>query len=200
MERSEEILSHWFGSDLGNGWTVPADRTKYWFGKDEATDAELRRRFISDMERAAAGLLRDWARTPRGRLALVILLDQFPRNIHRGTPAAFAHDGLALELVREGLERGDDEQLRPVERTFFYLPLEHAEDREAQAESVRRYAALLDAAPEHAKAAFREFYDYALAHQRIIDRFGRFPHRNAILGRETTPEEAAFLTEPNSSF
>src|SRR5690606_30570133 len=97
----------------------------------------------TDMERAAAGLLRDWARTPRGRLALVILLDQFPRNIHRGTPAAFAHDGLALELVREGLERGDDQQLRPVERAFFYLPLEHAEDREAQAESVRRYAALL---------------------------------------------------------
>jgi len=200
MERSEEILRHWFADVSDDGWTVPEERMQYWFGKDDRTDAELRRLFLYDMERAAAGLLRDWAETPRGRLALVLLLDQMPRNIHRGTPAAFAHDGLALELVREGLARGDDLKLRPIERAFFYLPLEHAEDRDAQAEAVRRYATLLADAPDHARQTFKEFHDYAVAHKRIIDRFGRFPHRNEILGRESTEAEEAFLQEPGSSF
>jgi len=198
MERSEEILRYWF-DEVGD-WDFPPEREAMWFGKDPEVDAEIRRRFGTDVERAAAGLLDDWAETPRGRLALVVLLDQFPRNIHRGKPAAFAHDGKALALAREGVARGHDRALRPIERAFFYLPFEHAESREAQAASVRLFRALLDEAPPEAKDRFRVFHDYAVAHQRIIDRFGRFPHRNEILGRETTPEEAAFLQQPGSSF
>ncbi|WP_373048059.1 DUF924 family protein [Vulgatibacter sp.] len=199
-ERSEEILRYWFGDEGGDGWSIPAGKQAFWFGKDDAVDAEMRRRFLYDMERAAAGLLRDWARTPRGSLALVILLDQMPRNIHRGTPAAFAHDGQALALVRDGIEQGFDRQLRPVERAFYYLPFEHAEDRAAQAEGVRLYEALEAAAPPDARERFHVFTDFAVRHREIVDRFGRFPHRNQILGRQSSDEEKAFLQQPGSSF
>jgi len=200
MERSEEILRQWFGDEGGDGWNFSEERERYWFGKDPAVDADLRKRFVTDMERAAAGLLRGWEATPRGRLALIVLLDQLPRNIHRGTPAAFAHDAQALELARDGIDLGHDLQLRPIERSFFYLPFEHAEDPEAQAQAVRLYDALAAGAPPPARDRFRVFLDYAVAHKRIIDRFGRFPHRNGILGRATTDEEASFLEQPGSSF
>ena len=200
MDRSEEIVRFWFAGVDGDGWQIPEERRDYWFGKDDAVDADLRSHFGTDVERAAAGLLKNWEASARGRLALILLLDQFPRNIHRGKPAAFAHDGEALRLCREGLAFGHDLELRPAERAFFYLPLEHAEDREAQAEAVRLYEALLAGAPAMVRHIFQEFFDYAVAHQRIIDRFGRFPHRNAILGRKTTEEEAEFLKQPGSSF
>lgn len=192
MERSEEILRHWFGEG--------ADRSAYWFGKSEEVDAELRRLFKYDVDRAASGILDDWAATPRGRLALILLLDQFPRNLHRGTPAAFAWDKRALSLALEGLDRGHDRQLAPIERAFFYLPLEHSEDPAHQERAVTLYEALLSEVPADARATFESFLDYARQHRAIIDRFGRFPHRNAILGRETTGEEAAFLEGPGSSF
>ena len=200
MERSEEILREWFAEADGDGWSFSEEREKYWFGKNAQVDADLRKRFVTDVERAAAGLLRGWEATPRGRLALIILLDQLPRNIHRGTPAAFAHDAQALQLARDGIDLGHDLQLRPIERSFFYLPFEHAEDPEAQAQAVRLYDALAAGAPPHARERFRVFLDYAVAHKKIIDRFGRFPHRNDILGRDTTDEEASFLKQPGSSF
>ena len=200
MERSEEILREWFAEADGDGWSFSEEREKYWFGKNAQVDADLRKRFVTDVERAAAGLLRGWEATPRGRLALIILLDQLPRNIHRGTPAAFAHDAQALQLARDGIDLGHDLQLRPIERSFFYLPFEHAEDPEAQAQAVRLYDALAAGAPPQARERFRVFLDYAVAHKKIIDRFGRFPHRNDILGRDTTDEEASFLKQPGSSF
>lgn len=199
MERSEEILLHWFGP-LSDGWSFGSDRIPYWFEKHDKTDDELRTLFGEDAARAAAGELDPWAATPRGRLALILLFDQLPRNLHRGTPAAWAQDAKALALSREGIALGHDRALRPIERVFFYLPLEHAEDLSAQMESVRFYDELQKLAPDYARPGFRSFYDYALRHLEIIDRFGRFPHRNEILGRASTPEEVEFLKEPNSSF
>ena len=199
MERAEEILGYWFGASA-EPWSVPADRMAIWFRGGPAVDDEIRRRFGSDVERAVAGVYDDWAAAPRGRLALVILLDQFTRNIHRGTPAAFSGDPLALPLAIEALETGVDRELRPVERPFLYLPLEHAEDARAQAASVESFRRLAYAAPVELRAPYDAFLEYAIRHQVIVDRFGRFPHRNAILGRVTTPEEAEFLKEPGSSF
>lgn len=200
MERSEEVLSFWFGEVRGEGWEVPQDRLAMWFRGGREADEELRRRFASDVESARAGQLDGWVTTPRGRLALVLLLDQLPRNLYRGTPDAFATDAKALSLSREALARGEDAKLRPIERPFIYLPLEHAEDREAQKIAVERFRVLAQAAPASSRAAFDGFLDYAIQHQVIIERFGRFPHRNRILGRESTPEEQAFLLEPGSSF
>ncbi|HEY0839412.1 MAG TPA: DUF924 family protein [Vulgatibacter sp.] len=199
MERAEQILRYWFG-DGSDGWSLPADRQPLWFRGGPQVDEEIRLRFGPDVEVAVDGGFADWKATPRGRLALVILLDQFTRNVHRGTPGAFAGDRLALPLAVEALEKGIDRELRPVERPFLYLPLEHAEDSKMQALSVDAFRRLAEEAPAVVRPAYDVFLDYAIQHQVIVDRFGRFPPRNAILGRETTPEEAEFLKQPGSSF
>lgn len=200
MERAEEILQFWFGELDEGGWDFDPARYDLWFGKSPETDRVVTERFGEDARAAAEGRLDPWAETPRGRLALVLLLDQFPRHIHRGKPEAWAQDPKAQRIVLEGLARGHDQALRPIERSFFYLPFEHAEDAALQARSVALYRALAEAAPEAVRARYASFLDYAIRHQVIIDRFGRFPHRNAILGRQSTPEEEAFLLEPGSSF
>lgn len=151
-------------------------------------------RFSGLLESALAGKLSAWERTPLAALALIVLLDQFPRNIFRGDPRSFAGDPLALRVARMAVRRGFDTLLRPVERTFVYLPFEHAEDLAAQRQSLRLFAAL--ARDSNGASTV----DYALRHYDIIARFGRFPHRNAMLGRESTPEEAEFLDQPGSSF
>lgn len=199
MERAEEVLRFWFG-DGSDGWSIPPDRQPIWFGKDPKVDDEIRLRFGPAVEVACDGGFGAWKDTPRGRLALVILLDQFTRHIHRGTPGAFACDPLALRLSFEAVEAGIDRDLRPIERPFLYLPLEHAEDPAMQALSVKVFRRLAEEAPAEVRKAYDLFLDYAIQHQVIVDRFGRFPHRNAILGRETTQEEAEFLLQPGSSF
>lgn len=199
MEQAEAILQFWFG-DSPNAWEAPADRMPLWFGGKPEVDDEIRRRFGATVEEALRGGFAEWKATPRGRLALVLLLDQFTRNIHRGTPAAFAGDRLALPLALDALEEGVDQELRPSARPFLYLPLEHAEDRRMQAASVAAFRRLADAAPPEARPTYDVFLEYAIRHQVIVERFGRFPHRNAILGRQTTPEEAEFLKQPGSSF
>src|SRR5690606_32287203 len=138
--------------------------------------------------------------TPQGRLALIILLDQFPRNMYRETPQAFAFDAKARALTLEGLQAGDDQALRPIERVFFYLPLEHAEDLALQHRCVELFETLAASLPEETRKSFDGFTDFARKHRVIVERFGRFPHRNAILGRESTDEEIAFLRTPGSSF
>ncbi len=138
--------------------------------------------------------------TPRGRLALILLLDQLPRAIYRGTPRAFEKDDKALGLAREGLQLKMDHHLRYIERLFFLLPLEHAEDLDAQQQSVRRFLELEAEVAPPLRPAFGGFVEYAVRHRDVIERFGRFPHRNEILGRESTAEEEAFLKEPGSSF
>jgi uncharacterized protein (DUF924 family) len=199
MERAEEILGFWFGPRPVNG-EVPAERMRFWFGGDFETDRLIRDRFGDDLPRAMAGEYRHWKETPRGTLALILLLDQFPRNIHRHTPAAYDCDGSALEIALEGLVRGQDRELAVVEQAFFYLPLEHSEDPALQRRSVVLFTRLLEEAPSAMKKMCEGFLDYALRHAAIIERFGRFPHRNAVLGRPTSVEEEAFLRQPGSSF
>jgi len=162
---------------------------KRWFGKDEAFDAEIRRRFEAAHMAAARGELAAWAETAEGALALLILLDQFPRNMFRGSAHAFATDPLALAIARRAVEAGLDQAVEPAVRTFFYLPFEHSERLEDQDRCVELCQALRAAAGESAQGAL----DYAIVHRDIIVRFGRFPHRNPAFGRQTTPEEQAFL-------
>ncbi len=156
--------------------------------------------FETDIARAVRGELDHWCATPRGQLALIVLLDQFSRNIYRGTARAFAQDRKALAVCRDGLEPGTDRALRPVERLFFYMPLQHAEDRDAQRRSVESFEGLLaEVAPLH-RPLCQGFRDYAHRHRAVIERFGRFPHRNVILGRPSTPEELAFLAGSEAPF
>jgi uncharacterized protein (DUF924 family) len=199
MSRVETILRFWFGSpDLQH---VPSpDLQELWFGKAEATDRTIRERFGPDLERAAAGQLAHWRAEPASMLALILVLDQFPRNMHRDTPGMFAYDALALAACQQALARGVERHVGQAQRTFLYLPLMHSEELAIQDRSIRCYERLVaEALPEQLEAA-RGALRFAQLHRGIIVRFGRYPHRNAILGRETTPEEAAFLTEPNSSF
>lgn len=191
MSRQDEILHFWFGVPGPDGFPQE-DRTRLWFGGARETDDAIRARFADDVRIAAGGGLDAWGETARGRLALILLLDQFPRNLFRGTPRAFVHDARALQHALAGLAAQQDRRLAPAERAFFYLPLEHAEDLAMQRRSVELYEGLVRAFPGVA-ARLRGFLDYAIKHHDVIERFGRFPHRNAILGRKSTPDEAAFL-------
>lgn len=185
------ILDFWFGSRPD---AIAEHGKKLWFAKDAATDAIIRAQFLPSYELAVAGELDAWRGTAKSSLALVILLDQFPRNMFRGQPRAFASDGLAREVASQSIERGFDLMLEPVERAFLYLPFEHSETLADQQRSLDLFAALA----EH--EGLQEMVRYAQLHYDVIERFGRFPHRNAILGRESTAAEQAFLAQPGSSF
>lgn len=198
-ENAASVLQFWFG-DSADDATVAARQAALWWQKQAETDAMITARFEPLVKAAAAGTLAQWSATPEGRLALIILLDQFPRNMYRNMPQAFACDPLARGLCLEGLDNGDDLRLRPIERVFFYLPLEHAEDAALQAKSVELFEALDALTQGSGGANLSSYAEFARRHQRIIDRFGRFPHRNAILGRPSSDEEEAFLKTPGSSF
>jgi len=196
----EALLGLWFGADPADAAALTRQRQR-WFSSSAEDDRELKERFGPLAEAAAAGELDDLARTPRGRLALILLLDQLPRSLHRGTADAFAQDGKALELSIGGMRLGQVEKLEPIERAFYCMPLQHAEARDIQALSVATFAALAaEPAPEPLRAALRGFADYAVVHRDIIERFGRFPHRNKVLGREATDEEREFLESGGPSF
>ena len=190
----ESILDFWFGTDPDDA-VVAKEQAKLWWSeewRDRRRDATaLRRRTVRS---ATTGELNEWLATARGRLALIILTDQFPRNIYRHTARAFFYDSKALAWCLDGLDGRIDRELRPIERVFFYLPLEDAESREHQAKSVECFRELAASVPMEQRSTFEEYLDFAMRHRDIIDRFGRFPHRNNILGRESTPEELAFLT------
>ncbi|WP_211212110.1 DUF924 family protein [Kiloniella laminariae] len=177
----EEVLEFWFAEGMD----------QRWFVKDPEFDALIRDKLLPLYEQAAAGELESWRRDGRGCLALCILLDQAPRNLFRNDPRSFATDGYALQVARDAVSRGWDESLQEEEKVFLYLPFEHSEELEDQRTSLELFAGIGRASG---------WYSYAVRHEEIIRRFGRFPHRNAVLGRETTPEEAAFLLEPGSSF
>ena len=195
----EAILDFWFGSSPDDS-VVAKEKSALWWSKSPEIDGEIRQRFESSARGAAAGKLSDWLSTPRGRLALILITDQFPRNIYRDSPRAFAQDLKALAWTRDGIEQGLDLKLRRIERVFFYLPLEHSESLQHQEQSVKYFGELGSlASPEH-KPIFEEYLNFAVRHRDIIARFGRFPHRNKILGRESTADELAFLAEPGSSF
>lgn len=198
MKLQDEILEFWFGPG-DDPWEVDEEISSRWFGGGESFDAEIRERFGEDLECAIRGEYDDWPETPRGRLALILIFDQFSRNIFRDSPRAWSQDLLAQKLTLEGMADGVDDELRPIEQCFFYLPLEHAEDLQLQRMSLREFTRLADDAP-YGAALGSEVDRYAERHFEIIERFGRFPHRNEVIGRPTTPEEAEFLKQPNSSF
>jgi uncharacterized protein (DUF924 family) len=190
MHRHQALLDFWFAA----GTPDHLRPRRVWFAPDPAFDAELRARFLEDWERAARGELAGWEDARESCLALVILCDQVPRNLFRGTAKAFSTDARARAVARVALARGDDQGLAPVQRWFLYLPFEHSEDLEDQRRSIALFEQLRHD-PDSAVAI-----DYARRHQVIIERFGRFPHRNGALGRTSTPEEEAFLLTPGSSF
>lgn len=199
VENPDSIRSFWFGANPDDA-AVAQQNSKLWWSKSEDIDRQIRERFENQVTLAAAHGLDDWSESATGLLSLLLLTDQFPRNIYRNSPQAFQFDPLAQNWCRAGLDRGLDRQLRPIERVFFYLPLEHAESVPLQALSVQLFTRLYQEVPSEHMDIFRGYLMFALRHRRIIDRFGRFPHRNEILGRQSTPEEIAFLLEPGSSF
>jgi len=189
--RSDEVLNFWFGREDEPGYGEFRDA---WFRKDDEFDREVRDRFESLYEEAATGGLDDWREESRSCLALVISLDQFPRNMFRGDPRTHATDGKAVETAKYAVDRTLDREFPAFQRQFFYMPFMHSEDLEDQRRSVELFE-LLAAEPDAA-----DMTSYAVGHMKIVELFGRFPHRNEILGRPTTSEEAEFLTQPGSSF
>jgi uncharacterized protein (DUF924 family) len=185
-ERRAAILEFWFA-----GKDTPRDA---WFEKDPAFDAEITARFMEDYERARAGDYDSWQDNPKDCLALVLLLDQFPRNMFRDDPRAFATDAKALNVAQHAIAQGFDRAVSPVARLFFYLPFQHSEDKLMQDRSLELHRALPDWDQPGSPFAF------AQRHWEIIRRFGRFPHRNAVLGRESTVAESEFLKQPNAGF
>lgn len=196
---AEDVLGFWFGPP-GSAAEIAGRQRKLWFGKSPEADRVVTERFADTLVAAAAGGLDHWSATPRGRLALVVVLDQFPHHIHRGRAEAFATDAQALEHSLAALANGEDRDLAPIERVFLYLPLEHAESLPLQQRSVALYLALAEAAPPDERPLFDGFLDYARRHRDVVARFGRFPHRNAVLGRPSSDAELEFLKQPGSRF
>jgi uncharacterized protein (DUF924 family) len=202
MDESLEVRRFWFGR-LPLKPDGVNERLALWFGsgaEEEQADELVRSRFSGLIERAAAGELAAWADSPRRRLSLILLLDQFPRHVYRGSERAFATDREALGLALSGMQSAADAALTPVERIFFYMPLQHAEVRDAQEESVAAYRRLLNEAPAELRAVFTSALEYAEQHRSIVARFGRFPHRNRALGRANTAEEEAYLSDSGQRF
>jgi uncharacterized protein (DUF924 family) len=195
----DDLLALWFG-DNPDDTAVASEKKELWWGHSHETDEMLREQFGTACTSAAVGILDHWTGSPRGRLALILLLDQIPRAIHRGRPEAFAHDAVARRVASQGLASGADRLLRPIERVFFYLPFEHSEELSDQEHSVALFRELAESVPDDDRETFDFFLDYAVRHHAVIARFGRFPHRNAVLGRQSTPEEIQFLGQPGSSF
>jgi len=192
--KAQDVLDFWFlpRDDAGYGQARPE-----WFRKDPAFDAQIRERFGAAIAQAIAGGLREWdiEHGAQGTLARILVLDQFTRNAHRDTPGAFAGDTLALAAARQLVDSGADRTLEPQQRAFAYMPFEHAEDARMQQCAVDLFTQL---AGEH--QGFAEMLDYAHRHRGVIARFGRFPHRNPILGRASTPDELQYLSQPGAGF
>lgn len=199
VARPAEVLAFWFGAQ-------PLDEAamlgvqKQWFQKSDDVDGQIRQRFGATLVAALAGKLGRWAGDAEGRLAHIVVLDQFTRNAFRGQAASFAGDMQALALALQGLERGDDRHLPPLARPFLYLPLEHSEDLALQQRSVRLFDALRTQAEGEVAKSLAVAADYAHKHLAVIEQFGRFPHRNAILGRTSTPQELDYLAQPGAGF
>jgi len=204
MDEARSVREFWFGK-LPLSADALNRRMPFWFASPPSEfgrlrDEHIRERFGELLEQAAGGALASWADGPRRRLSLILLLDQFPRNMFRGSARAFAYDGKALALTLSGMQSGADAALDPVERMFFYMPMQHAESREVQDESVAAYRRLRTEAPQQLFGPFAGAARSANNHRAIIERFGRFPHRNGVLGRENTPAEEEWLRKAGTSF
>jgi uncharacterized protein (DUF924 family) len=191
--QAQEVLDFWFGAP---GSAAAGQPRREWFVKDAAFDNDIRTRFGDVIGKALSGGLKEWdAQGPQGTLARILVLDQFTRNAYRNTPQSFAGDALALAAAIKLVEQGFDRALAPLQRAFVYMPFEHAEDASMQARAVELFTALAAEYP-----GVDDMLDYAHRHRGVIARFGRFPHRNEILGRVSTPEEIEFLRQPGSRF
>jgi uncharacterized protein (DUF924 family) len=197
--RIDAILAFWFKE---HELTAPQidGRMDIWFGDDRLFDEEIAREFASVVEEASDGKLNHWAKEPLGRLALILLLDQFRRNIHRNTVEAFAMDKAALKLCVEGAMEKKDKGLTPIQRAFFYMPLQHAESVKVQKKSCELYRKLAQVVSPTYKETFETISQFADLHHDIVDQFGRFPHRNKLLKRDNTPEEEEYLSGDSPSF
>lgn len=193
-ERAMQILDFWFGP-LPDPSYFPEDKMEMWLNNSPEVDRQMRENYAEDVMHARRGEYNSWRQTPRGRLALIILLDLIPRHIFRGTPQAYSSDPMARGLAIEGMQTGEDRSLFPIERALFYLPLENSEDMATQNMAVAAYQRLFAASPPAIKPVMQDFLIYALRHQEQIARFGRFPARNAVLGRVSSPEEILFLQQ-----
>ena len=204
MDEARSVREFWFGRAPLTAEAL-RQRMRFWFGSGDSElarrrDEHIRLRFGELLERAAAGHLAAWADGPRRRLSLIILLDQFPRNMFRGSPRAFAFDDQALALTLSGMQSAADAALNVVERVFFYMPLQHAERAEVQDESLAAYRRLRGEASEDLQDFFASALRSAENHRSIIERFGRFPHRNRVLARTNTAPEEAWLRQGGESF
>lgn len=204
MEEARKVREFWFGKLPLSPFDLDK-RMRAWFGgmppdQRQKWDDSIRDQFEPLVQQALAGELDAWGDGPRRRMSLILLLDQFPRNIYRNTSRQFAGDERAAGLALSGMNSGADAALDPIERIFFYMPLQHSEARDVQDESVAAYKRLLLEAPENLKATFESVLDFAQRHRNVIQRFGRFPHRNRTLGRLSTAEEAAYMKEGGEDF
>ncbi|GAB4229514.1 MAG: CBU_1079 family Dot/Icm type IV secretion system effector [Chlamydiales bacterium] len=194
----EDVLKFWFGP-LESPEDFPKERLSLWYFGGEDIDQEMRERYSEWVEWAATGKLDHWNKTPRGRLALIILLDQLPRHMYRDTPQAYQYDPTARKILFEGLAKGDDKALFPVEKMFFYVPLQHAENLDLQIFSVALYEQLKKNAPQALEDEMETAYEKALQQKETIEKFGRFPHRNSTLNRESTVKEQQYFQKHQST-
>ena len=197
--RIDTILAFWFKEQELSAPQIDR-RMDIWFGEDQAFDHEIQEEFAADVDKASAGKLDHWAHESRGRLALILLLDQFRRNIHRGTAQAYEKDKIALKLCVEGAMEKKDKGLTPIQRAFFYMPLQHTESRKVQSKSVALYNKLAEAVSPTYQETFLTIAQFAELHRDIVERFGRFPHRNEVMGRDNTPEENEYLSGDSPDF
>ena len=197
--RIDAILEFWFKEHELSAPQIDR-RMDSWFGDDEVFDHECKKEFSTDVDRATNGQLDHWAAEPSGRLALILLLDQFRRNIYRGTAQAFSMDKAALKLCVEGAMEKRDKGLTPIQRAFFYMPLQHAESRKVQAKAIEIYSRLSETVSPTYRETFETIAQFAELHHDIVQQFGRFPHRNVLLNRENTPEEDEYLAGDSPNF
>lgn len=199
MNRAEEILEYWFGH-VEETIQPSEHRTEIWFGDKKEIDDQISEKFVVDLHKATATQYSEWEKEPRGTLALIILLDQLSRHIYRDTPRAFAQDQKALDLCLYGIQHEFDHALSLIERVFFYIPLMHSENIEMQATAIRAYQILVNLAFPETRSIYENFLNYAVKHYEVIKQFGRFPHRNEILGRSSTNEELDYLKNRDVNF
>ncbi len=204
----QTILEYWFGEEVSNdnsnhprsAQEISQQKSKLWWSKDAAVDSDIHQRFEPTLKALLTGHYSSWFETPQGRLAAIIVLDQFSRNMYRTHAQAFSQDSLALYWALQGIRQGDDKKLTPLQRVFFYLPLEHCEQLNMQNLAIEKFEQLAADAPASFADLAKGFVSFAHQHQEVIARFGRFPHRNALLNRQSTPEELEYLAQPGSGF
>lgn len=198
--KPDDVRNYWLGELSADSPNASKAQMGLWYGKDESVDRHIRETFAPHIPLAIAGEFDAWQKSPKSAVALIILMDQFSRNAFRDSPQMYAADPKALSVSLALIETRADRALHPIERMFVYLPLEHSEDVVYQDRCVELAQELADDVSDAAREGYLGFLNYALKHREIVARFGRFPHRNEILGRENTDEESQFLTQPGSSF